>query len=96
MTKNNRGAARIPPTPHDPRALGADEIQRLSEDGYVVVQMNDYDPALFGWLHVASGATQSDWKEHQPLRRSQDQAWVDCRDYSRGNLPFRPIPDWHS
>lgn len=93
---NNSGAAGNAPTPQDPRALSADELQRLSEAGFIVDQMNDYDPALFGWSHGASGASQSDWKEKQPFRRSRDQAWVDCRDYFDCHLPSTPTPDWLS
>ncbi|MBW8466884.1 MAG: hypothetical protein K0M67_01365 [Thiobacillus sp.] len=97
MANNNySGAARKALTPQDPRALSADEIQQLREAGYDVIPMNDYDPALFGWIHVASEAKQSDWKEHQPYRRSRDQAWVDCQDYAGCNLPSTPTPDWLS
>lgn len=96
MANNDSGAPRNAPTPQDPRALSPDELQRLSEAGFIVKQMNDYDPALFGWFNVVSGANQSDWKENQPYRRSRDQAWVDCRDYFDGHLPSTPTPDWLS
>jgi hypothetical protein len=96
MANSDSGAARNAPRPQDPRALSADEIQRLREAGYDVIPMNDYDPVLFGWSHGASRALQSHQKERQPLRRSRDQAWVDCQDYAGCNLPSTPTPDWLS
>lgn len=96
MANNNSGAERKAPKPQDPRALSADEVLRLREAGYDVIPMNDYDPALFGWIHVASGAFQSHQKERQPLRRTRDQAWVDSRDFADGDLPSTPTPDWLS
>jgi hypothetical protein len=96
MANEISGAARGAPKHQDPRALSAESIQALRDAGFTVVLVIDLGPPRYGWSHAASGASQTDLKECQPMRRTEAQAWVDCRDYFDGDLPSPPTPDWLS
>jgi len=90
----DRGRVRLAPPPPDPRALSDSEIIELKQAGYSVHMACDGDPPLYEWFHASSGASQSQFKHLQPLRRSQGQAWVDCRNYDQCAVPSVAEPDW--
>lgn len=92
--QEDRGWVRMAPPPRDPRELTAFEVSELKQDGYSVYVAYDGDPPLYGWLHASSGAAQSGLNGRQPFRRTQGQAWVDCRNYVRGAVPSVAEPDW--
>lgn len=71
-----------------------EDIATLQRDGYTVVMIYDGDPPLYAWAHDTSPARQSLYKERQPYRRTQLQAWDDCRAYCSGDMPMQPNPDW--
>lgn len=77
----------------DPRALSEAEIRELRAAGYSVHPIYDGSPSLYAWI-CKSGASQSHLKDRQPYRRTQAQAWVDCRNYYRGAVPSTPEADW--
>lgn len=94
MVNENNRPARNAPKAKDPRCLSEDEILQLRDGGYDVREFYDTDPPLYGWLRTDCDASQLNYKTQQPLRRSMQQAWVDCRDYAGGEFPSPPTPDW--
>lgn len=94
MVNENKQPARNTPKVKDPRWLREDEMLQLRDGGYDVHEFYDTDPPLYGWLRRDSDASQLNYKAQQPLRRSMQQAWVDCRDFASGDIPSTPTPDW--
>ena len=70
------------------------QIQYLMDMGYSVEIVFDGDPQLYKWAHLSSGESQSNYKNRQPFRRTQMQAWYDCMMYLDGDIPQKPDPDW--
>ena len=69
-------------------------IQELTDAGFDVHMVSDQDPALYGWLNTKSGASQREYKQQQPFRRSKAQAWSDCEAFDSCDMPTTPEPDW--
>lgn len=70
------------------------EIGELKEAGFRVYTVVDQPPVLYGWMHPSSTASQGDYKDRQPFRTTQAQAWADCYAYHRGHMPMKAEPDW--
>jgi hypothetical protein len=75
------------------KELLASEIARLKSEGYFVYEVVDIEPIRYAWRH-RNGPSQRDVLDRQPYRRSEAQAWVDCRDYTMGYYDDAPEPDW--
>jgi hypothetical protein len=73
--------------------LSAAEILELQQEGYSVHEVVDIEPIRYRWLH-RSGASQADVKDRQPYRKSEAQAWVDCRNYKFGRYDSALKNDW--
>ncbi len=77
-----------------PDALSPSRIKELEGAGYTVYMAYDGDPALYAWMNTKSGASQTEHKKVQPLRRTKAQAWADCDAYASLDMPTSPQPDW--
>lgn len=75
------------------KELSAAEIAELKSEGYSVHEVVDIAPVRYRWLH-RSGASQADVRDRQPYRKSEAQAWADCRKYKFGHYDSTPEPDW--
>lgn len=70
-------------------------VAELQRSGFSVALMRDVGDAEYGWIHLSTPESQSDWKHRQPYRSTSAQAWVDCDAYARGVMPMQPDPDWN-
>ncbi|AJZ56543.1 hypothetical protein OI25_7247 [Paraburkholderia fungorum] len=74
--------------------IGHKRIQELKDGGFVVHMVSDQEPVLYGWLNTKSGASQGEYKERQPFRRTKEQAWADCEAFDSCEMPMAAEPDW--
>ncbi len=72
---------------------GPDQIAKLKREGYRVHMVNDQE-GLYAWYHSTSGASQGYYKDVQPPRTTELQAWADCLAYVSLDMPTRLVPDW--
>jgi hypothetical protein len=79
---------------NEKRGLSPEKIKELQAAGFHVFEAVDQEPVLYAWLNVHHDASQSQYRDRQPYRRTRAQAWADCYAFYRGNMPMTPEPDW--